>query len=279
MLYSLLICTLNREKLLKKCISSIMEQNLKKFEVIIVDQSDTVNKEYVNSINVKYIHIKKKGLSNARNVGLSVAEGDYICLVDDDATYPKNWLESVDNELKLVMDDVIIGRIRDPQTGIYALNGKRDTPIKRLGFFNVMKYGLSSACVLRKNLINDIKFDDRFGVGRRWGAGEETDVLWSILEKKGTIRYAPSIVIYHAVQSKGEMNIEKISSYNLGFGALFAKHFNKRIEIMFYTIYSFLRNIGGILYYLLINKPNHRKVQRVSLISKIKGFCEYIENG
>lgn len=91
-LVSLLICTLNREELLTRCVESLLGQTYHNIEIIIVDQSDIPSILFLNNIRIKYIHINEYGLSNARNIGLEFCHGKWVALIDDDAVYSDNYL-------------------------------------------------------------------------------------------------------------------------------------------------------------------------------------------
>ena len=62
------------------------ENNIKKF---------LLGYERVN--NIKYFYSSKKGVSIARNIGLDLAIGEYICFVDDDDIVSENFLSELYN--------------------------------------------------------------------------------------------------------------------------------------------------------------------------------------
>ena len=82
------------ESYLRKCVDSILGQSFSDFEVILVDDGSPDNcgaicDDYATrDQRVKVIHKINGGLSDARNVGLDVAIGQYICFVDSD-----DWIE------------------------------------------------------------------------------------------------------------------------------------------------------------------------------------------
>ena len=82
------------ESYLRKCVDSILGQSFSDFEVILVDDGSPDNcgaicDDYATrDQRVKVIHKINGGLSDARNVGLDAAIGQYICFVDSD-----DWIE------------------------------------------------------------------------------------------------------------------------------------------------------------------------------------------
>ena len=99
---SVIIPTHNCEKYIVRCIESVMSQTYPDIEVIVVENNSEDNTpalcdEYdAKHQNLTIIHTKEKGVSRARNLGLSKATGDYIMFVDSD-----DWL-AIDAVEKLV---------------------------------------------------------------------------------------------------------------------------------------------------------------------------------
>ena len=87
------------EDVLHYCIDSILNQTYKDFEIILVDDGSPDNSgkicdEYAKKDNrIKVIHKENGGVSSARNCGIDVAKGKYICFVDSDDYVDKNYLE------------------------------------------------------------------------------------------------------------------------------------------------------------------------------------------
>ena len=88
---------LNSEKYIERTINSILNQTYKNYEIILIDDCSTDNTiskcmKYLNK-NVKLINLQKNlGVSNARNVGLQNAIGDFIIFLDSDDWLDKNTL-------------------------------------------------------------------------------------------------------------------------------------------------------------------------------------------
>ncbi|MDY6820841.1 MAG: glycosyltransferase [Deferribacterota bacterium] len=90
MFISVVIPVYNRIQPLIRAIESVLCQNYKHYEIIVVDDGSTVDIEnslepYLHLENIKYIKLEiNKGVSTARNKGIICSAGDYIALLDSD---------------------------------------------------------------------------------------------------------------------------------------------------------------------------------------------------
>ncbi len=95
-LISVIVPVYNTEKYLRKCIKSILNQSYQNLELILVNDGSTDNSGnicdefHLGDGRIKVVHKKNAGLSDARNTGLDMAMGDYVCFVDsDDYIHPE----------------------------------------------------------------------------------------------------------------------------------------------------------------------------------------------
>lgn len=101
-IFSVVVCTYNREDLLADCLQSLACQtfNPAQYEVIVVDNNSSDNTPKVaadfmaGKANFRLLTEPEQGLSHARNKGLAEARGEYVAFIDDDARAPKDWLET-----------------------------------------------------------------------------------------------------------------------------------------------------------------------------------------
>lgn len=100
-LISVIIPVYNVEKYIKRCLNSICAQTYKRMEIILIDDGSTDGSEkicdYYTKVDsrIKVIHKNNSGVSEARNVGLKVAKGEYITFVDADDFVSKLYLEKM----------------------------------------------------------------------------------------------------------------------------------------------------------------------------------------
>ncbi len=98
-LVSIIIPVYNVEKYLDKCIQSVVNQSYKNIEIILVDDGSpdnccTICDKWARKDNrIKVIHQTNQGLSSARNSGIEIANGDYLCFVDSDDYVDKNYIQ------------------------------------------------------------------------------------------------------------------------------------------------------------------------------------------
>jgi len=95
---SIIIPIYNSQNYLRDCLESIKPNLQGKFEVILIndnsrDGSLRICKNFVKKFkNSQLINLKKtKGVSNARNIGISLSKGEFICFLDSDDRLANNF--------------------------------------------------------------------------------------------------------------------------------------------------------------------------------------------
>ncbi len=118
---SVIVPVYNGEKCLEKCLESLTRQNFKRSlqEVIVVNDGSTDNTEKIIDRFCKgydyFVKVNKSngGVSSARNVGLSVAKGDFIAFVDADDMLADNAYPTI---IKLLYEKELDGLTMDFET-------------------------------------------------------------------------------------------------------------------------------------------------------------------
>ena len=97
---SVIVPAFNKVGLTVKTVESILNQDYKNIEVIVVDDGSTDNtrtKLQLFGDKIRYYYKDNGGACSARNFGILKASGDYIALIDcDDIYYPEKISKSVD---------------------------------------------------------------------------------------------------------------------------------------------------------------------------------------
>ncbi|MGN7385517.1 glycosyltransferase family 2 protein [Sporosarcina sp. SAFN-015] len=113
-LVSIIIPIYNVEDYLHRCVNSILDQTYKNLEVILVndgspDRCGEICEEYAKlDKRVKVLHKKNGGLSDARNAGIEIAQGEYISFVDSDDWVHKEYIEKLYQLLKTTDSDISV---------------------------------------------------------------------------------------------------------------------------------------------------------------------------
>ena len=102
---SIIIPIYNAEKWIETTISNIKEQTYKNYEIILVNDASNDNTKFIinkyKEDNIKIIHLEiNQGAAKARNEGIKVATGRYICFQDADDLWNKYKLEKQINFMK-----------------------------------------------------------------------------------------------------------------------------------------------------------------------------------
>ena len=114
---SVIVPVYNVENYLEKCLDSLVNQTLKKFEIIVVNDGSTdssqkiIDKYAKKYSNIKNYLKKNSGLSDTRNFGIKHATGEYITFIDSDDwvrldMYQKMYEKAKEEDFDIVACDI-----------------------------------------------------------------------------------------------------------------------------------------------------------------------------
>ncbi len=180
-LISVIVPVYNVEKYIDKCVESIVNQTYKNLEIILVDDGspdrcpqmcdDWVKKD----ARIQVIHKENGGLSSARNAGMRIMQGDYVCFVDGDDYIELNMIDILLRSIKKEDFDVCVCNVNHVDKNYclinYTKNQRRvlcDDEIMK-AFLNTNVFDSSSACdkLYKVSVIkeNNLWFDET----NKWG--------------------------------------------------------------------------------------------------------------
>ena len=168
-LLSFIVPMYNSVEYIKQCIDSIECQRVPKnsYEIIIVDDgsSDGCGDIASSYENVVYYRQVNQGQSVARNKGIELAKGKYICFVDSDDALVKNSIGYLlDIALNNNLDVITYKMIRCSSSQIESIT-PRKTNIRSSvmnGYEYIEKYNFNNGpCwyLVRKNMLNGLRFE------------------------------------------------------------------------------------------------------------------------
>ena len=229
---SIIVPTLGRKKEVRELLGSIVEtipQNLI-CEILIIDQNfsellDDVIEEFKYLLNIKHYKVSFRGLSRAKNFGISEATGEILCFPDDDCRFLPDMIQKA---MKLLSEndfDMISGKTIDEKgnDSIVVYKTKSST-LQRNDFEGKFT---EAAIFTYKSVIEKYLFDVDFGVGAFYGAGEGWDLILRMFKDKKKIYYDADLIFYHPqgiVDKTDASSIKRAFSYSCGFAAVCIKH-------------------------------------------------------
>ena len=204
---SIIIPTYKPGSYLKDCLESINNQTMDKkcFEVIIV--LNGVIKpyiEYIYSLTKMYdfnsvvIPTETPGVSNARNLGLSRTQGEYVCFIDDDDKISPSYLENLYS--KATPNNIVASNVKafydnsDKLENDYIASAYKKLINKNspLSVFKGRKFMSSSCCkIISRRIIQDVRFDTNLKIG------EDSVFMAKISKKVKSIVLSDSSAIYY----------------------------------------------------------------------------------
>jgi glycosyltransferase involved in cell wall biosynthesis len=230
--FSLIVCTVDRNDQITRLFASLQQQSFRQFEVIVVDQN--TDDRLVSMIETFRAHFpirhlrSERGLSKARNVGIAAANTEIIAFPDDDCWYRPDTLLTAHRLFSQNPSlDIATGRTLDAQnvpsvspTGLNQCEITRD---------NFLACGNSNGIFIKASLLKSLAgFDERLGVGAQtpFQSGEEADILLRAIAVDANLIYFPELIVHHdqVVAHDNPKRIERAAKYGAGFGALLRKH-------------------------------------------------------
>jgi GT2 family glycosyltransferase len=250
-LFSLIVCTVDRFDQLERLFGSLSKQRHRDFEVVLVDQNEDdrlvpVVERFSPSFVIRHMR-SARGISRARNNGMAIAEGTYVCFPDDDCWYEPDTLEAADRLFSANATlSILTGRTLDGvgQPSVSSTGNEKLSITRR----NYLKCGNSNSIFVRRSALAAIGgFDEDLGVGASspFQSGEEADFLLRSIAAGQSLMYFPELIVHHdqVTSEIGPKQIERARKYGRGFGALLRK---QRFSFV-YFLYRLMRPLAGSL--------------------------------
>ena len=219
---SIIVATIHRVSELERLLGSLEKQNERNFEVIVVDQN---RDDRLAPVLARYANLttrrlqSERGLSRARNVGLSVAQGELLTFPDDDCWYLPELLERMKTWFDAHPEFGMLGA--SLRTAENAPAATMAPTACRCSKDNVSKCVLSATLFMRRVVSLAVGgFDENLGVGSpsQYQAGEERDYVLRALEKGFQMWYDPSLTVYHPTMYSLERQRTTAYAYALSEG-------------------------------------------------------------
>lgn len=298
--FSVVVCTYNRYKYLKKCIDSLLRQSINKssFEILVMDDGSTDETEkliqkYKKKVSVPKIHYFKSnniGLAHSRNLALKQAKSKYIAFIDDDAKADLNWLENALKHFKKFKHNNEIKGITGPVLPYYLVKkpnwfkDEYEADIKG-NSSRYLKYGESFSgpnMILNAVIVKKFK---GFGEDIDMKAdvlmvGEETkffERIWQKYPSNKFFYYATDIKVYHLVHPYKMTVVYRLKRWFASGQSYYLRNKNKSLveNILLFlkvNIYFCLKMLIALISILIYRFYQNWVVERIGPLAFAFGF-------
>lgn len=211
-LISVILPTYNRAEMLGMAIDSVLAQDYKNWELLIVDDGSTDQTETVvaekqkKDSRIVYHKVENGERSRARNIGISLAKGDYVCFLDSDDRFLKdnltNWVSYIKehkNPLALMYSDYII----EKEGKEFERNVKFESAYSA-NFLFENPLVPPQVCVAKK-ILDEYHFIEKYNVG-------EDVTLWLRVNKRYPIMKSEHLSFRYATHEGNTINPNSNSS-------------------------------------------------------------------
>lgn len=277
-LITIIIPVYNVEQYLEKCLDSVINQDYPDLEIILVDdgspdQCGEICENYAKKdARIKVIHKKNGGLSDARNVAIDIALGEYITFVDSDDYVSSDYVStlyelikknnckiSASGYIRFGQDDVL----KDGNKVIKEYLFSRDNAIKEM--FYQKKFDTSAwAKLYHRSLFSDRL---RYPVGLLY---EDLPTTYKLFQKSDNVAFSTKETYFYLSrptsiegspfnQKKIDSTIEIINQLESDFKN--APQFKKPLS----------SRILNFSFHILVSMPFDNQ-DRLFLINKIKSY-------
>lgn len=228
---SLIIPVYNSERWLHRCLDSIVAQNYKDYEVVLVDDGSTDGSAKIldayaeQDSRFRVLHEPNRGSSLARKVGLDHARGEWIVFADsDDDVHPDYLCALYDAVCRhhLMIAACDMQKVADD--GIPAQVGEQ--PAEMLGervlyarFFNYDFWGFWGK-IYHATLFTDLYFPE-------YNINEDYVVMSQIFLRTRAMAYVPRALYYYRANSTSQ------SHYGLS-SRIMDEYYNKKWVLDYY---------------------------------------------
>lgn len=204
--FSIILPIYNREERVVAAVESVCKQSFQNWEMIIIDDGSTDHSEavilpFLTDQRIRYVYQDNQERSAARNNGIRLAEGNFICFIDSDDYYLENHLT--------VLSDAI--RDHNFESGLYYTHfflqnqkgeiqpGNMFSTMKNRGLYNILNESLlqtNSVCV-SSDLLKTNQFPLAFNLF-------EDNHLWMRVIAQSKMIFIPiatTVMVDHAERS------------------------------------------------------------------------------
>ena len=205
--FSIIISLYNKRNFINRTIQSVLNQSFTDFEILIINDGSTDKSELevlkFNDSRIILINQTNQGVAAARNEGIKVATGNYICFLDADDLWKPDFLETFRKYSTLLPNQNVFSCRFEIETSYKTFIPKYS--IKKTNDFEIVNYFTASfkesvlwtsSAVFKKSVFDEVGV---FDAGLK--CSEDTD-LWIRIGLKYKVVFIWKIVSRYCFDSK-----------------------------------------------------------------------------
>jgi len=210
-LISVIIPAHNSEKTLVKCCDSILNNTYRELELLIIE-NNSIDDTYeiaksiaMNDYRVKVIRTSEKGVSNARNIGLRNATGDFVSFVDADDTVDINYI----SVLVSILNNANVDLVQCEHCFSYKDNASNDLDYSFISMESSIKnflLGNINGYVWGKLYKRHIIIENKIEFCAELSIGEDRRFVFQYLSKSGSIANLNCDLYYYSQNDSSVLN-------------------------------------------------------------------------
>lgn len=274
-LVSVVVPALNEEKFITNNLLSLVRQDFKNFEIIVVDNNSTdKTAEIAKKFGVTVIYNAEKGVGAARQAGFAIAKGKIIATTDADNILPPDWLTRIVHEFEKDEKLVAFGGLFRLYSG--PLSARIAVRYLTYPVFKFDKLMSSKWSLIAQNMAVSKKAFQKVGGFKHLQIGEDAD-LAQRLSEIGKVYLDPEFLVYASGRRARHGALSGAMAYAPnGFSRMFLKQhrFDKlptvRQEQSILTKLSFIPLLISIVYLIVLFSSMNTTLSdaRKELVSK-----------
>jgi GT2 family glycosyltransferase len=227
-------------------VESLLASDYPDFEIIIVDNRPGESNDPLPELpGGERVHVATepvRGISAARNRGISLSTGDFVAFTDDDAMVEMNWLRALGTTFALDSEVDAIGGLvlpeelaTEPQLWFEEFYGgfsrsfhAEKMSLERLKGTDALfpyapgRFGAGCNMAFRRSTLDRVGgFDIVLGTGTLARGGEDLAMFLELLVAGGTVAFEPAAMVRHSHRRTERDFLRQVFSYGTGLTAMY----------------------------------------------------------
>lgn len=285
---SVIIPVYNVDKYIEKCVLSLVNQTYQNIEILLIDDGSPDNSaDICDQLSVEFdmvsvLHKKNGGVSSARNAGIDISKGEYICFVDGDDYVSEDYVSDMVNVAMATDADIVTtnqfkvwdnGKSEELfdfglPLGEYIIKSGIDTLSDML--YGKTCYATCCCKLYKSEIFKDIRFPSL-------SMGEDSFTMYSCFLKANKVAHLHKpnyFYLQHEASAMHTDNFDKFYDY-IQLSDNFIKTVNENYPSLFLPATNRLIENNFWVYMKMRHYPDKYKTQLQHITSNIKKYRKY----